>query len=242
MKIDKHSNIPMYSQLKDIIVKRIDSGEYPTGSKIPSENELCDEFLLSRPTIRQAVSDLVSEGKLQIYKGKGTFVTASDLIVEIKNFSGFSYSFFNNREVSVNDFKSIEHLKESETDHDIIENFNNIDKSQGFVKITKLLEEKNQTYAFSESYIPVSIFPNLIKDIKESKNMVDITVNKYAYLPAKAHCNIYVKPASSSVSEILDISRGTPVLTGVSVLKSRSEAITEILLLHMRSDICRINI
>jgi len=242
MKIDKHSNIPMYSQLKDIIVGRIDSGEYSTGSKIPSENELCDEFSLSRPTVRQAVSDLVSEGKLQIYKGKGTFVTVSDLNVEIKNFSGFSYSFFNNREVSESDFKSVEQIDSDEIDHEILEYFKNIDKSRGFVKITKLLEEKDQVYAFAESFVPVSIFPNLISDIKDNKNMVDITVNKYAYLPVKAHCNIYVKPASSYVSEILDISRGTPVLTGVSILKSRSEAITEILLLHMRSDICKINI
>ena len=242
MKIDKHSNIPMYSQLKELIVKRIDSGQYPTGSKIPSENELCEEFSLSRPTVRQAVSELVSEGKLQIYKGKGTYVTASDLIVEINNFSGFSYSFFNNREIREEQFESVEHVKSEEIDHEIIENFNNIDKSQGFIKITSLLEEKEQVYAFVESYIPVSIFPNLMSDIKENKSMVDITVNKYAYLPSKAHCSIFVRPADSSVSEILDISRGTPVLTGISKLKSRSEAITEILLLHMRSDICKINI
>lgn len=242
MKIDKHSNIPMYSQLKDLIVNRIDSGKYPKGSKIPSENELCDEFLLSRPTVRQAVSELVTEGKLQILKGKGTFVTASDLTVEIKNFTGFTYSFFNNREVRESDFYNTELIDAIDMDREILDSFGNIDTHYGFIKITVILEEENQVYGYTESYIPASFFPNLLQDIRENKNMVDITVNKYAYIPSKAHCSLFVKPANSISSEYLDISKGTPVLTAVSILKSKSEAITEISVANLRSDICKINL
>lgn len=240
MKLDKHSYLPLYSQLKEVIVKKIDNGEYPTGSKIPSENELCEEFGLSRPTVRQAVSELVSEGKLQIIKGKGTFVTASDLKIEIKNFTGMSYSFFKDNEIDKNSYDFYE--KTENPGNDIIDAFSGTDISHGFSKIQKSFFENDVVYAFSETYIPSVFFPELIEDIEKEKSIVDITVNKYAYIPSKAECAIYSVPADSHVSEVLDISKGTFVLTAFFKFKSRSEAITEVVVLHMRSDICRIKI
>ena len=47
--INKYSNEPLYSQLKNIIIEKIEKGEYPSGSKIPSEQELCDYYDISRP-------------------------------------------------------------------------------------------------------------------------------------------------------------------------------------------------
>ncbi|NCU25441.1 GntR family transcriptional regulator [Candidatus Nomurabacteria bacterium] len=66
MKLDRHSSIPLYFQLKEYILKKIETGEYSGGSKIPSELDFCNDLDLSRPTVRQAVAELVSEGKLQI--------------------------------------------------------------------------------------------------------------------------------------------------------------------------------
>ena len=62
--INKYSNIPLYSQLKNLIVEKIENGEYAEGSKIPSEEELCELYKISRPTIRQAINELVSNGYL----------------------------------------------------------------------------------------------------------------------------------------------------------------------------------
>jgi GntR family transcriptional regulator len=42
---------------------------------LPPENDLCEQLGVSRPTIRQALTELVSEGYLDRYKGRGTFVS-----------------------------------------------------------------------------------------------------------------------------------------------------------------------
>jgi GntR family transcriptional regulator len=75
--INKFSNVPLYSQLKNLVIEKIQSGEYPEESQIPSEQELCEAYDISRPTVRQAISELTSSGYLYKEKGKGTFVSRS---------------------------------------------------------------------------------------------------------------------------------------------------------------------
>jgi len=65
---------PKYQQLKDYLVKMIESNELTRGKKIPSENELADRFHISRHTVRRAISELVNDGVLTSTQGKGTFV------------------------------------------------------------------------------------------------------------------------------------------------------------------------
>ena len=59
MRLDKHSSIPLYAQLRELLVEQIQDGRYKPGDRIPSELTLCEELDLSRPTVRQAIADLV---------------------------------------------------------------------------------------------------------------------------------------------------------------------------------------
>lgn len=241
MRLDRHSSVPLYFQLKEYIIGKIESGEFSHGGKIPSELELCDSLELSRPTVRQAVAELVAEGKLQIIKGKGTFVSSLNASKEIKDFSAMTFSFFNSKEVDKSeliDFGIIQDIpgevKEAFSDRSIIRD--------GIVVIRKILSENCSPYAYIESFIPAVLYPNLPSDIKAGKTMVDMTANKYAYLPSKGQCRIGLAPADSSASRALDIARGTPVLTAESVLVSRSGAVCEIVNAYLRSDVCRLTL
>jgi GntR family transcriptional regulator len=55
---------------------KIHSDEWPVGYMIPTEEQLCEQFGVSRPTVRTAVLKLAQEGHVKRVKGKGTFVTA----------------------------------------------------------------------------------------------------------------------------------------------------------------------
>ena len=75
IKLDKNVPIPLYYQLKKQILALIEKAEIKEGELLPPENDLCKMFDVSRPTIRQAFIELVNEGYLNRYKGKGTFVS-----------------------------------------------------------------------------------------------------------------------------------------------------------------------
>ncbi len=64
----------LYHQLARKLRERIISCQYAPGDTIPTEPQLCEEFGMSRITVRQAVSILESEGMVQRQQGRGTFV------------------------------------------------------------------------------------------------------------------------------------------------------------------------
>lgn len=66
--------LPLYYQIYSNLRARIDSGEYPPGSMLPTEQELLKTFNASRAPVRQALGLLKSEGVVKRYPGKGTFV------------------------------------------------------------------------------------------------------------------------------------------------------------------------
>jgi GntR family transcriptional regulator of arabinose operon len=73
VKLDKRGTAK-YMQVRDVIYRRIVSGEYPAGSAIHSEPELVNIFGVSKMTIRQALTELEKEGLLYRRQGVGTFV------------------------------------------------------------------------------------------------------------------------------------------------------------------------
>lgn len=79
IKLDKNVPIPLYYQLKEQVLAMIKNSSLKDGDMLPSESELCGLLDVSRPTIRQAFSELVAEGYLSRYKGKGTFVSQSKI-------------------------------------------------------------------------------------------------------------------------------------------------------------------
>lgn len=70
---------PIFRQIIDSINSGIDSGVYNRGDAIPSEPELCRLFDTTRMTVRRAIDQLVSEGRLFRIQGKGTFVSQLEL-------------------------------------------------------------------------------------------------------------------------------------------------------------------
>lgn len=84
-----NSNKPLYQQVKEVLEERIRTLFYPKGSKLPSEKELCDEFSVSRITIRQALDMLESMGLTSSVHGKGTFVKANKLDSTLQEIHSF---------------------------------------------------------------------------------------------------------------------------------------------------------
>ena len=72
--VDRESQEKLYVQMLSILKGKIDKGEWSTGAQIPTEDELCRSYEVSKATVRIAVSELVREGYLKRWQGKGTFV------------------------------------------------------------------------------------------------------------------------------------------------------------------------
>ncbi|XKH58994.1 GntR family transcriptional regulator [Halomonas sediminis] len=69
---------PLYQQIKEALLSRIVSGEWPPGTFIPSESALSQEYGVSVGTLRKAVDALANEHVVIRYQGKGTVVATHD--------------------------------------------------------------------------------------------------------------------------------------------------------------------
>src|SRR5690348_741642 len=58
----RRANVPLYHQIRAFLREQIHNGERKSGDQLPSEDELGREFRVTRMTVRQAISGLVSEG------------------------------------------------------------------------------------------------------------------------------------------------------------------------------------
>jgi DNA-binding FadR family transcriptional regulator len=64
----------LYRRIADQLRQLIDDGEYPVGSRLPTERELAEKLGVSRPTVREALIALEVEGRLRIRVGSGIYV------------------------------------------------------------------------------------------------------------------------------------------------------------------------
>jgi GntR family transcriptional regulator len=72
--LSRDSSVPLYQQLKQRLIKEIESGAMMPHMRLPSERELVQSLGVSRITIRQALSELVQQGLLYTTPSKGFYV------------------------------------------------------------------------------------------------------------------------------------------------------------------------
>ena len=63
--------VPLYFKIKRILEGRVLKGEFPVGSQLPAEHELCREYAAGRNTLRKALELMEQVGVIQRFRGKG---------------------------------------------------------------------------------------------------------------------------------------------------------------------------
>lgn len=87
--LDSVSSVPLYSQITGYFLSAINGGHFREGDKLPTEQEICDMFGVSRITARKAVQELVDLGKVERKQGKGTFILSSQVSMYAMAMDGF---------------------------------------------------------------------------------------------------------------------------------------------------------
>ncbi len=72
--IDRAKPQKLYFQLLEILTGHIENDDWKVGTQIPTEEQLCSQYNVSKATVRLAIAELVDLGYLKKFQGKGTFV------------------------------------------------------------------------------------------------------------------------------------------------------------------------
>ena len=216
--IDKSSPMPVYYQIQTIIHNLIESKKLKMGDKIPTEEELCKIFNVSRMTIRQAIEGLVNSGELIREKGKGTFVASDKIIFELSALHSFSED-MKKRGLSVTnkiiETKIIKPPKE-------IANSLQITKDSSVFRLKRIRIVNRKPAAIEITYIPIERCPRIIDEDLENNSLFYLIENKYGLKLFYSDQTLEPVIAKKEESKLLQIKENSPLLkmTGITYLKN----------------------
>lgn len=86
IQIDETLGVPKYRQIINSIYHAISNGDLNLGDKIPSLNQICTEFDLSRDTVMVAFNELKAKGVIRSTPGKGYYINSTDIDLDERIF------------------------------------------------------------------------------------------------------------------------------------------------------------
>lgn len=88
--LDKASPIPLWAQLAEVLRTRLNQGD--VSGRFPTEEELVNQYGISRHTVREALRSLQQQGLLERHQGKGTFVVRPRFEQPLKGFYSLAFT------------------------------------------------------------------------------------------------------------------------------------------------------
>jgi GntR family transcriptional regulator len=232
--------VPYYEQLKQVLLHQIEQGEYGPGDLLPSEHELCDKYSVSRTVVRQALGELVNEGRLYRMRGKGTFVAKPKLHEQfIESTVGFFEDLTARGHVVESRVMSCEAVQPTEQVTAALE-LTNDDRS---IEIVRLRSVNDEVVAFTKSYLPY-----IGDDFFEDLRATDLSkVSLYRYLEDRwgiriesGHRSLEAVLATGMLARLLEMDQGRPVLSIESIGRDSGGRVVEYFVAWHRADRTRL--
>jgi GntR family transcriptional regulator len=207
VKIDPHHALPLYAQVESMITAAIADGTFPSGSRLPNEDELVERYAVSRTTIRQTIQNLVRRGLVEIRRGKGTFVLQPKITQELTELTGF-----------VEDMQVLGRQASARLlDKQIVPASESVARQLAItagtpvVRIQRVRLADNIPLSFDETFLPCEIGDKVMADNLETEPIFSLLEQKYNTALVEAEYRLEAVSADPIVARALGIAAGSPI-------------------------------
>jgi len=204
--VNRDSQQKLYVQMYSIVKDKIESREWLAGSQIPTEDELCRSYDVSKATVRMAIAELVRNGYLRKQQGKGTFVCQAlpDLGITMKTKlteDMFGEGVISRKEVLVKGVK---------VPPDDVRNYL---RSEGdiYYLLCKRVVQGEPAY-LEESFIPMDVVPDIEEVDLCQMPFYEMMQQRAAQKIQKVVQMIEISEMTSDAAAILKSGTGEPML------------------------------
>lgn len=204
--VDRESQQKLYVQMCAILRSKIEKREWPPGIQIPTEDELCRTYDVSKATVRIAISVLAREGCLKRIQGKGTFVTYSMPNIGMTMKTKLTENMLGE---GVRAKREILEKGLKELSGDVKKYFNT--GSEVYYIICKRVVEGEPAY-IEESYVPLSVMPGIENEDVCNVSFYDLIQEKAVRKVVKVVQTIEVAEPDGNLADILKLKKDLPAL------------------------------
>ncbi len=200
--------LPMYYQLKNIIIDMIENEEIGVDECIPSEPKLMQTYNLSRTTVRKAIDELVNEGYLYKKQGKGTFVKGRGFEQGLIKLSGCSEDI---RRYGLEPKPYV--LRAAiETPSKRVAKMLEISKEQQTFYMERVIYGDEIPINKNKSYIPYHLVPGIEKLDFNKESLYKVIEKDYGIVIKRAIRTVEAILANEEIALQLKIKEGAPVM------------------------------
>ena len=201
-------SIPQHRKLYEILRKHITDGVYGEGDLLPSENELCQLYGMTRPTVRQSLSTLANDGYISRHQGKGSIVHHLPREIGILSVSGTTSAVGDrNLKTRIIVKPVIVPWKD-----DFMFPLSQLEKESGCIYMERLRLLDDVPIFYDISYIANINLPRMTSRQFENRSLFRILRDYYHIEIRGGEQRIKAIPASVKISRFLRLRKGQPVL------------------------------
>lgn len=228
------SPTPLYHQLKEYILEKIEGGDWQPGYRVPSETELALQFQVSRATVRQAIQLLANQGLVEKRQGSGTFVGRPKVAHNLK--------------LMVNDAEEVRN-RGGEIRYELHSMLlkeppqyaaNRLEMASGerAYEVTRTLIADGEPLMLITLWLPEALFPDLPEHGMGPRSMMHI-LPEYGHQIAHQHKELEIALLDDHEAALLGVATGAPALlmTYVNYLSDRTPL--EFRRTYVRGDRCK---
>lgn len=224
--------IPLYQVIEQDLMQKIKDGEYPEGTIIPKEMELANTYNVSRPTVRQAIQNLVNQGYLQRTKRLGTVVMSPKIDQE---FTQIIESFNHEMERKGMSFKTtVVAFKKDVANVTVAKNLG-LEVGEEVYKLIRLRYADEKPIVLVTTYIPYTLVTNLNHYDFTNESLYDV-LKKEQYPILRIRRTLDVIVSDETTSDLLDVEVGSPLFYFHSLGYSTNQVAIEYSISKYRGD------
>jgi GntR family transcriptional regulator len=201
---------PLYRQIKDLMVRSLEAGEWQPGDAIPSEAELAVRFNVSQGTVRKAIDEMAAENMLVRRQGKGTFVATHS---DPRSFFRFLRLVPDSGEFGTQQSIPLECWR-AKAGADVARTLG-LPTGAPVIIVRRLLKFEGKAVVVDEIYLPGDLFPDLSLEILRGfgNSLYSLFETRYGVRMIRAEERIRAVAADRMSAEMLDVPEGSPLLS-----------------------------
>lgn len=200
--------LPQYRKLYEILRKHIVKGVYKEGDLLPSENELCAVYEMTRPTVRHALDSLVKDGLIIKKQGKGSIVRKPPQNIGILSISGTASAI------------GVRYLKTDILQKPVIKSWpehfpfelSELEQEAGCVYMERLRYVEDEPVFYDINHFPNLFLPRITQRSFENQSLFEILRKNYQIEILGGEQQLKAVKPSVQLRQLLKLKPGQPVL------------------------------
>ena len=224
---------PLYLQLRELIRGKIENGEYPPGTAIPSVGALAETYGIHRLSVRSAISALIGEGLLKSVQGKGIFVVGEKLAKDLETAGGFEQTLKESAQRSETRLL----IKAARPAGTLYARYLGCSPHEPLFFVKRLCLLEGGALSLEEAYVPQNLVPNL-PDVDLNVFSLHQVYAFYGIRISRGEQSLSISRLDSAEARLLDVDAHRGVLTLQCVSYDAQGRAVEFARSHIRGDKC----